>query len=131
MYKRQQYGPGLIPLILPPSYNWGAGHAAELAYLFPSFDAGVPLASGFDPDEDMLARQMKLQWGQFVATGSPNADSLIPWTPYSETGTVMVLHAGNNSVTTDAEVLRERHNCSFWDTIAAEPVWGPPTDLDP
>ncbi len=124
-----QYGPGLIPRLLPPSYNWGAGHAAELAYLFPSFDAGVPLASGFDPDEQLLAHQMKLQWGQFVATGSPNADSLIPWMPYSETGTVMVLQAGNNSVTTDGEVLRDRHNCAFWDTVDNPPTWGPPTDL--
>jgi para-nitrobenzyl esterase len=38
-------GPGLTPI---PGYVWGAGHAAELAYLFPSFDNGTPIAPTFD-----------------------------------------------------------------------------------
>lgn len=112
-----QYGPGLNPEIFPPDYNWGAGHAAELAFLFPSFHNGVPLAPIFDPDEQVLAFQMKLAWGQFIVTGSPNADGLIVWTPFSDTGSVMILHAGNNSVTTDVGVLKDRHNCDFWNTI--------------
>jgi hypothetical protein len=34
-------GPGLTPI---PGYVWGAGHAAELAYMWPSFDNGIPIA---------------------------------------------------------------------------------------
>ena len=32
-----------------PGYLWGAGHAMELAYLWPSFDNGTPLAAQFTP----------------------------------------------------------------------------------
>ncbi len=122
-----QYGPGLYPGILP-NYNWGAAHGAELPYLFPSFGIGTPLAAGFDRDEQVLARQMKAQWGQFIATGSPNGEGLLSWMPYSDSGTVMALHAGNNSIPVGAEALRERHHCSFWDTIEGTP--GAPFDSD-
>ena len=49
-------GPGLAPI---PGYEWGAGHAAELAYLLPSFDNGTPIAPTFDAAERRLAREME------------------------------------------------------------------------
>jgi carboxylesterase type B len=49
-------GPGLTPE--PAGYVWGAGHAAELAYLFPSFDNGTPIAPTFDAGERRLAAEM-------------------------------------------------------------------------
>ena len=117
-----QYGPGLNPEIFPPDYNWGAGHDAELAFLFPFFHNGVPLAPIFDADEQLLAHQMKLQWGQCGVSGAPNTNELMECIPIGDTGAVMVLHAGNNSVTTDVEVLRQRHKCDFWSTIPGGPL---------
>jgi carboxylesterase type B len=61
-------GPGLAPI---PGYEWGAGHAAELAYLFPGFDNGTPIAPTFDADEQRLAEEMKLSWTAFTSSGDP------------------------------------------------------------
>src|SRR5690242_10943005 len=92
-------GPGLTPI---PGYVWGAGHAAELAYLFPSFDNGTPIAPTFDRDERRLAQDMKRAWGAFVRSGSPG------WPPYG----VESLRAGGRSrLITDAEYAAE-HQCA-------------------
>ena len=38
-----------------PGYQWGAGHAMELAYMWPSFDNGTPLAAQFTPAQRELS----------------------------------------------------------------------------
>lgn len=96
-------GPGLTPI---PGYVWGAGHAAELAYLFPSFDNGTPIAPTFDRAERQLAREMKAHWGAFVRLGTPGWPR---WGYHS-------LRAGGQSVQiTDARYAAE-HQCGFWDS---------------
>jgi carboxylesterase type B len=57
-------GPGLQPV---PGYVWGAGHAAELAYLWPSFDNGTPIAPTFTASERRLALDMVRYWGHSCA----------------------------------------------------------------
>ena len=54
------------------AYEWGAGHAAELAYLFPSFDNGEPITPLFNAGERVLAESMKGYWGAFVRQGVPS-----------------------------------------------------------
>jgi len=61
-------GPGLTPE--PAGYEWGAGHAAELAYLFPSFDNGSPIAPTFDAGEQRLAEEMKRSWMAFITAAT-------------------------------------------------------------
>jgi carboxylesterase type B len=61
-------GPGLGDRY--PGFVWGAGHAAELPYLWPSFDNGIPIAATFDPAERRLARSMVSYWSAFVAKGA-------------------------------------------------------------
>ncbi|GID91659.1 carboxylesterase/lipase family protein [Amorphoplanes digitatis] len=95
-------GPGLTPI---PGYVWGAGHAAELAYLFPSFDNGTPIAPTFDRDERRLAAEMKRAWGAFVRTGSPG------WPPRG----VQSLRAGGESRLIGDAALAAEHQCAFWD----------------
>ena len=98
-------GPGLTPI---PGYVWGAGHAAELAYLFPSFDNGTPIAPTFDASERRLALDMKHAWGSFVLRGSPGW----PRFPLTES-----LRAGGQSrPITDARLAAE-HQCGFWDSL--------------
>ena len=104
-------GPGLTPI---PGYVWGAGHAAELAYLFPSFDNGTPIAPTFNAGERQLSRDMIDYWGGFVFRASPNAPGLANWPRFDRTGKIMSLRvAGQSTPITTAE-FRAEHQCDFW-----------------
>jgi para-nitrobenzyl esterase len=108
-------GPGLAPT--PAGYEWGAGHAAELAYLFPSFDNGTPIAPTFDADEQRLAEEMKGSWTAFTSSGDPQAAGLPDWPRYEEGGNALAWRAGRRSeVITDAQ-LAAGHQCDFWDSL--------------
>jgi carboxylesterase type B len=104
-------GPGLTPI---PGYVWGAGHAAELAYLFPSFDNGVPIAPTFDAAERRLATDMKRSWGAFVRHGTPNARGLAWWPRYDRTGATLSLRAGGESRPISDAAFVAEHQCAFW-----------------
>jgi para-nitrobenzyl esterase len=107
-------GPGTDPI---PGYVWGAGHAAELAYLFPSFNHGTPIAATFNAAEQQLAQDMKRYWGAFVLRGTPNAAGLPQWPAYNGTGKIMSLRAGGQSqLISDAQFGAE-HQCDFWDNL--------------
>ncbi len=105
-------GPGLAPE--PAGYVWGAGHAAELAYLWPSFDNGTPIAPTFDASERRLAADMVDAWGAFVRTGHPLAAGRARWPSFTATEKVMSLRAGGRStLVPDARIAAE-HNCDLW-----------------
>jgi para-nitrobenzyl esterase len=104
-------GPGLTPI---EGYVWGAGHAAELAYLWPSFDNGTPIAPTFDAGERRLAREMVQWWGAFTERGTPWVAGQAPWPSYDRTGLTLSLRAGGRStLLTDAR-YRAEHHCDFW-----------------
>ena len=105
-------GPGLTPI---PGYVWGAGHAAELAYLFPSFDNGTPIAPTFTAAERRLARDMKAAWAGFAFRGTPG------WPSYRRSHVFESLRAGGQSrVISDAAFAAE-HQCAFWDSTVSYP----------
>ena len=96
----------------PSGYVWGAGHAAELAYLWPSFDNGTPIAPGLDAAERRLARDMKDYWAAFAVCSTPSGPGLTRWPAYD--GRVLSLRAGGHSaVITDGDYVTE-HQCDFW-----------------
>lgn len=105
-------GPGLTPE--PPGYEWGAGHAAELAYLFPSFDNGTPIAPRFGEAERRLSREMTARWGAFVATGAPEAEGFGPWPAFNDGGEVLSLRGEGSVLVPEAEVARQ-HRWAFWE----------------
>jgi carboxylesterase type B len=107
-------GPGLTPI---PGYVWGAGHAAELAYLFPSFNNGTPIAPTFNAGERQLARNMVQYWGGFVFTGSPNAHGQAYWPSFNRTHRIMSLRPAGQSRTISRAAYRAEHQCDFWDSI--------------
>src|SRR5205823_15007592 len=108
-------GPGLRPE--PAGYQWGAGHAAELAYLCPSFDNGTPIAPTFNAAERRLATEMVRYSGSFVRTGRPHAAGQVHWPRYDRRGLVLSLRAGGHStVISDAAYVAE-HQCRFWATM--------------
>jgi carboxylesterase type B len=105
-------GPGPSPQ--PVGYVWGASHTAELPYLWPSFDAGIPVAPTFNAAERQLSRQMIAYWGAFVKNGRPTAAGQPRWPALNNTQKLLSLRAGNTStVVTNATFSRE-HKCSFW-----------------
>jgi para-nitrobenzyl esterase len=107
-------GPGLTPI---PGYVWGAGHAAELAYLFPSFDNGTPIAPTFNAGERQLSRDMIQYWGGFVFAGSPNASGLARWPRFDRTGHIMSLRVAGRSRTIEVPPFAAEHQCGFWNSL--------------
>jgi len=105
-------GPGLSPD--PAGYVWGAGHAAELAYLWPSFDNGTPIAPTFNAGERQLAHDMTAYWGDFVATGAPAAAGSAAWPQYDASHDVLSLRAGGASAVITDYQLSAEHQCGFW-----------------
>jgi carboxylesterase type B len=107
-------GPGLTPI---PGYEWGAGHAAELAYLWPSFDNGTPIAPTFGAAERRLAREMVQYWGAFTKRGSPSVAGQTPWPSYGRTGLTLSLRAGGRSTLLSDAAYAAEHKCAFWESI--------------
>jgi carboxylesterase type B len=108
-------GPGLSPQ--PAGYVWGAGHAAELAYLWPSFDNGMPIAPTFDAAERRLADDMVRYWGAFVRTGHPQVRGQARWPRYAPTRAVLSLRAGGHSTAISDGAYTAEHQCAFWNSL--------------
>jgi para-nitrobenzyl esterase len=96
------------------AYEWGAGHAAELAYLFPSFNNGEPITPLFNAGERALAESMKGYWGAFVKQGVPNDKTGATWPIFNAAGQIMSLHANDRSFMLSTELFDHEHNCKFW-----------------
>jgi para-nitrobenzyl esterase len=112
-------GPGLTPV---PGYVWGAGHAAELAYVWPSFNNGTPIAPTFDPAERRLARDMTQYWGHFTRRLRPGSADGVYWPRFDRHGATLSLRAGGNSVVIRDRTYDAEHQCGFWATM-------PPLDV--
>jgi para-nitrobenzyl esterase len=110
-------GPGLAPQ--PAGYEWGAGHAAELAYHWPTFDNGTPIAPTFDAAERRLAVDMVHYWASFVRDARPLAPFAARWPAYNRTGLVMSLRADGRSVPVTTARMATEHNCDLWDATPA------------
>jgi len=105
-------GPGVRPQ--PVGYVWGAGHAAELAYMWPSFDNGTPIAPTFNAKERQLSRQMDAYWGAFVRSGRPAAAGQPTWPSLNSTQELLSLRAGDTSKLVTNAALSTEHKCRFW-----------------
>jgi len=97
-----------------PGYQWGAGHAMELAYLWPSFNNGYSLYDLLTPAQLQLSQQMVKYWGAFVATGTPEVQGQPAWPRYTS-GQLMSLRPGDQTQTITAATFGAEHQCSFWD----------------
>ena len=102
-----------------PGYQWGAGHAMELAYLWPSFTNGFSLYAELTPAQLRLSRQMIAYWGAFTWSGSPQSPGQPYWPAYSGSAgpnaRLMSLRPGNQSRAITAATFEAEHQCSFWD----------------
>jgi carboxylesterase type B len=109
-------GPGLTQI---PGYVWGAGHAAELAYIWPSFNNGTPIAPLFNADERRLAREMVQYWGAFTKDGRPRVISQVSWPRFGKHGATLSLEAGGGSTVITQATYNTEHQCDFWATMPA------------
>ena len=96
------------------AYEWGAGHAAELAYLFPSFNNGEPITPLFNAGERALGESMKGDWGAFVRQGVPSDKTDAAWPIFNAAGQLKSLHANDRSFVLSTEQFNREHNCKFW-----------------
>jgi carboxylesterase type B len=96
-----------------PGYQWGAGHAMELAYLWPSFNNGFSLYDLLTPDQLELSRQMVRYWGAFTAFGAPEVPGQPRWPRYT-TGQLMSLRPGGQTRAISGAAFAAEHQCSFW-----------------
>jgi carboxylesterase type B len=114
-------GPGVRPL--PLGYVWGAGHAAELAYMWPSFDNGTPIAPTFNAAERRLAHDMVAWWGKFIRTGAPGSVGGTAWprlvASLGSRARLLSLRAGGRSTPITDARLSVQHQCDFWDSLFA------------
>jgi carboxylesterase type B len=97
-----------------PGYQWGAGHAMELAYLWPSFNNGFSLYDLLTPAQLTLSRQMVRYWGAFAAARAPEVAGQPLWPRYTS-GQLMSLRPGDQTRTISAGTFAAEHQCSFWD----------------
>ena len=97
-----------------PGYQWGAGHAMELAYLWPSFNNGYSLYDLLTAAQLQLSHQMVVQWGAFTRSGAPQAPGQPFWPAYTS-GRLMSLRPGGQSRTISAGAFGAEHQCGFWD----------------
>jgi carboxylesterase type B len=89
-----------------PGYQWGAGHAMELAYMWPSFDNGIPLYPQLTPPQKLLSYEMVLRWGAFVRGAAP-------WPDYRDRRMLSLRPGGRSVMISDREYSAE-HQCDFW-----------------
>ena len=97
------------------AYQWGAGHAAELAYLFPSFNNGEPITPLFNEGERALASSMKSYWGAFVRQGVPADKNGPAWPLFNGAQQVLSLQPGEGSFVLSPEMIKREHDCGLWD----------------
>jgi para-nitrobenzyl esterase len=104
-----------------PGYQWGAGHAMELAYMWPSYNNGYSLYKLLTPAQRELSRWMVRYWGAFVRSGRPAVAGQSPWPEYGSSRKLMALEQGSASGAVPASLFAAEHNCGFWDSLPGRP----------
>ena len=99
-----------------PGYMWGAGHAMELAYMWPSFNNGFSLFDELTPAQLQLSHQMVRWWGAFARFGAPLVHGQPLWPSYQR-DEIMSLRPGDASQTIPNSEFGAEHNCAFWNSI--------------
>ncbi|MFD7334503.1 carboxylesterase/lipase family protein [Streptomyces violascens] len=90
-----------------PGLDMANGHSADLAYLHDFTMADRPLT----PAQQAFGDRMKLRWGAFARTGSPNVPGGTRWSTAGSPRTVLVLNPQNTHTST---TFAADHRCDFW-----------------
>jgi para-nitrobenzyl esterase len=106
---------------LPPvSFPYGAAHASEIQYIFPSHNPsglGLNLAqTPLNPAQQKLSDQMVAYWTEFARSGNPNGEEQPFWPRFHRQRQVM---QSLNTPRPDPESdFATTHKCAFWDQLS-------------
>jgi para-nitrobenzyl esterase len=89
----------------------------ELAYMWPSFDNGIPLYPQLTLAQQ-LSNQMVRYWDAFVRFRAPVVPGQLHWPPY-QTGWLLSLRPGGGTTAISGQEYAAEHNCAFWNSLAA------------
>jgi para-nitrobenzyl esterase len=107
------------PSYLPPvSFELGAAHTAELAYLFPGFGRNGMSPLPADPARETLADQMRKRWAAFARSADPNLEDTPLWPKFDER-TQLTLKIDRGRATLSNSIY-EQHHCSFWRALGRQ-----------
>jgi para-nitrobenzyl esterase len=106
---------------LPPvSFTYGASHASEIQYIFPTANPsgfGLNLAqTPLDANQQKLSDHMVGYWTEFARGGDPNGNGQPSWPRFNRQAQVMqsLVPPTPTTETNFATV----HQCDFWDTLS-------------
>jgi para-nitrobenzyl esterase len=74
---------GYVPVAMRQRAPYGAGHGAEVSFVFNTLNARWGATAEAAPDEKELARIMNTYWTNFAKTGNPNGVGLPVWPLYN------------------------------------------------
>jgi carboxylesterase type B len=100
-----------------PGYRLGAGHTAELPFMWPSYNSSAHLYARLTPAQRELSRWMLRYWGAFVRAGDPAVGGQAPWPSYGRSGMLMRLLPGAASHAVPGTWFAAEHRCAFWDSL--------------
>jgi para-nitrobenzyl esterase len=115
---------------LPPvSFPYGASHASEIQYIFPTANPsgfGLNLAqTPLDANQQKLSDRMVGYWTEFARGGDPNGFNRPHWPRFDRDRQVWLsLVPPNPTTATDFATV---HQCDFWDSLAGRTL---PPDHD-
>jgi para-nitrobenzyl esterase len=115
---------------LPPvSFPYGASHASELQYIFPTANPsgyGLNLAqTPLDTNQQKLSDRMVDYWTEFARSGNPNGSAQPHWPRFDRDRQVMLSLLPPNPATETS--FATVHQCDFWDGLTGRTL---PPDHD-
>jgi para-nitrobenzyl esterase len=76
------YNFGFVPANMQERMRYGAGHGAEVAYVFNNLNARWG-ATETTPEDEKVAQMLNTYWANFAKTGNPNGEALTVWPEYN------------------------------------------------
>ena len=110
---------------LPPvSFPYGAAHASEIQYIFPTANpSGLGLnlpQTPLNANQRLLADKMVGYWTEFARNGDPNGNGAPHW-PQFERGHQVMQSLVPPAPTTETN-FATAHQCAFWDQLTGRMV---------